>query len=149
MIRAELTEDMLSAYLDDELSDEERAAVDEELAGSAEWRAVRAELDSTRALVRALPVREAPTGFWDAVLDPNIAPPIPIESARSNRGHRAVRWLAGVGAAAAIAAVVLVPGQSQTKPPVASLVAMHAARSSVSEEPVSELATVATGRTFR
>lgn len=149
MSPSELTEDMLSAYLDGELSDSERAAVDAQLATSPAWREVLGEIEATRALVRGLPVREAPTGFWDAILDPNIAPPVPIQSARSRRGNRAVRWMAGVAAAAAIAAVVLVPGRSESKPPVANLVATHAARSSLSEEPISQLAGVASGRTLR
>ena len=42
----------------------------------------------------------------------------------------------------AIAAVILVPGQSQVKPAVATLVSRHAVRSSVSEEPLSQLAPV-------
>ncbi len=46
-------------------------------------------------------------------------------------------------AAAAIVAVVLVPGQSRVKPAVATLVSRHAVRSSVTEEPVSQLAPVA------
>lgn len=133
-------EELLSAFLDDELLPDARAEVEAHLAESAGWRAQLAEVRETRDLVRALPVREAPGGFWDSLLEPNIAAPIPI--ARRGRAHRATAWLAGVAAAAVVAAVVLVPGESRVKPPVATMVSTHAARSSLGVEPVSQLAPV-------
>ena len=60
--------DMLSAYLDGELTDDERAAVEARLEVSAEWRAELAEVESARSIVRGLPARDAPPGFWDRVL---------------------------------------------------------------------------------
>ena len=143
-------EELLSAYLDGEATPDERALVERRLEESGEWRAVLDEVRSTRELLLALPVREAPTGFWDALLQPDIAPPVQpepvrtIDAAPSGRAKRVVAWLAGAAAAAAIAAVVLVPGQSRVKPAVATLVSRHAVRSSVTEEPVSQLAPVAT-----
>ena len=133
-------EELLSAYLDDELSPEGRTEVEAHLEESPEWRAVLAEVRETRDLVRALQVREAPPGFWDALLEPNIAPPIPIDRPRGV--PRVARWLAGTCAAAVVAAVVLVPGQSRVKPPVATMVSTHAARSSLTVDPVSQLAPV-------
>ncbi|MGZ4737371.1 MAG: hypothetical protein ACXV8R_17370, partial [Acidimicrobiia bacterium] len=65
-----------------------------------------------------------------------------LDTDRRRRGKRVVTWMAGAAAAAAIAAVVLVPGQSRVKPAVATLVSRHAVRTSVSEEPVSQLAPV-------
>ena len=59
--------DMLSAYLDGELTDDERAAVEARLEVSAEWRAELAEVESVRTIVRGLPERDAPPGFWDRV----------------------------------------------------------------------------------
>ena len=142
MSMIEPPEDLLSAYLDDEATDEERARVERRLAESPEWRAVLEEIQETSGLLHALPVREAPTGFWDSLLQPDIAPPVRLDDARKRRGKRAITWLAGVAAAAAIVAVVMVPGQSRVKPSVATLVSRHAVRSSVSEEPVSQLAPV-------
>lgn len=133
-------EELLSAFLDDELSPDARAEVEAHLAESADWRAVLAEVRETRDLVRTLPVREAPPGFWDALLEPNIAPPIPID--RPRHGPRIARWLAGAAAAAVVAVVVLVPSQSRVKPSVATMVSTHAARSSLSADPVSQLAPV-------
>lgn len=135
-------EELLSAYLDDEVTPDERAAVEARLAESAEWRAVLDEVRETRVLLRGLPLREAPTGFWDSVLQPDIAPPVSIDPARRRRGKRAIAWLAGAAAAAAIVAVLLVPSQSRVKPAVATLVSRHAARSSMTEEPLSQLAPV-------
>ncbi len=122
--------------------------VEAQLATSEVWRDVLEELRSTRALLLASPVREAPTGFWDGLLHPDIAPPVPagsvraIDSAPGRRRSRAIAWIAGAAAAAAIAVVVLVPGPSRVKPAVATLVSRHAVRSSVTEDPVSQLAPV-------
>lgn len=142
-------EELLSAYLDGEATPDERALVERRLEASAEWRPVLAEVRATRELLLALPVREAPTGFWDSVLQPDIAPPVALETTRRRRGKQVISWLAGAAAAAAIAAVVFVPDQSRVKPAVASLVSRHAVRSSVTEEPVSKLAPVARPVTLR
>ena len=58
---------MLSAYLDGELTDAERAAVEAQLEASAEWRAELAEVARrARRGARAARARGA-RGFWDAV----------------------------------------------------------------------------------
>ena len=146
------SEDLLSAYLDDELDAADRALVERRLEESAEWRTVLDELGETRSLLRGLPVRDAPPGFIDELLASDgpvadapstVAAPVPID-AKKRRRNRIAGWVAGGAAAAAIVAVVMVPTQSQVKPAVATFVNSHAARSSVSEEPVSELAPVAT-----
>jgi anti-sigma factor RsiW len=135
-------EELLSAYLDGEATPDERALVERRLEESGEWRVVLEEVRSTRELLLDLPTREAPTGFWDSLLQPDIAPPVQLEEVRKRRGKQVITWLAGAAAAAAIVAVMLVPGQSQVKPAVATLVSRHAVRSSVTEEPVSQLAPV-------
>ncbi len=134
-------EDLLSAYLDDELDAGERARVERQLEESAEWRELHRELRETRELLRGLPIRDAPAGFFDGLLERGVTGAVPIDAKR--RRTRIVSWVAGGAAAAAIVAVVLVPGQTRVKPAVATFVSSHAARSSVSEEPVSELAPVA------
>jgi hypothetical protein len=133
---------------------DERALVESRLAESEEWRAVLDEVRETRALLRGLPVQDAPDGFWDSMLDVRAddedgagedgedAPVVAIGSGRRSRGKRAVAWLAGAAAAAAVVAVLVVPSQTKVKPSVATLVNQHAARSSVTEEPVSQLAPV-------
>ena len=136
------SEDLLSAYLDGELDADDRAIVDGRLEKSAEWREVLEELLETHELLRGLPVREAPPGFIDGLLQSDDPVPGQIDTKRRRR-TRIAGWIAGAAAAAAIAAVVLVPSETRVKPAVATLVNSHAARSSVSEEPVSELAPVA------
>jgi hypothetical protein len=100
--------------------------------------------------VRGLPVRDAPPGFWaeamstvasaDATSD--AATVVPLARAH-RRGRRVWRVAAGVAAAAVVAAVVLVPTRPRNRPPVATMVSTHAARSSLSDEPISQLAPVA------
>ena len=136
------SEDLLSAYLDGELDAEDRRLVEGRLEESAEWRAVLVELRETRALLRGLPMRQAPPGFIDGLLASDDPAPVQLDAKRGRRA-RIAAWVAGAAAAAAIVAVVLVPSETRVKPAVATLVNSHAARSSVSEEPVSELAPVA------
>jgi anti-sigma factor RsiW len=144
------SEDLLSAYLDGELDAADRARVEEQLEESAEWRKVLSELGETRELLRGLPVLDMPPGFLDEllaaeppVLDPSPTAPVSDLAAKRSRRAKIAGWIAAAAAAAAILAVVLIPTQSRVKPAVATFVNTHAARSSVSEEPVSELAPLA------
>jgi anti-sigma factor RsiW len=160
--------DMLSAYLDGELNDAERAAVEQRLDASEEWRAELAEVESARAIVRGLPVRDAPPGFWDRVLaqveaatatdidasfdgttTDDVAPPVPISAARgarrgttSGRG-RVVTWVAGAAAAvAALVVVVALPGQNTVTPNVTAVATQHGASTTNSGDPISGLVPV-------
>lgn len=135
-------EDLLSAYLDDEVTPDERALVEERLHSSAEWREVLEELRGTRALLRGMPMQEAPAGFWESVAPSDDPAAVPIGTARHRRNKRVVGWLAGAAAAAAFVGVLVIPGESEVEPSVATFMSRHAARSSVSGEPVSQLAPV-------
>ena len=146
-----LDPDMLSAYLDGELTDAERAAVEAQLEASAEWRDELAEVRAARDALRGLPEREAPAGFWDAVharvaadddepVDDEIV--VPITAARSHP-HRRWAWVAASAAAvAAVVAVVVVPHRNEVSPNVATVVAQHGAQGSDNGDPVSMLAPV-------
>ena len=119
--------DLLSAYLDDECTAEERALVDERLARDESW---RTELDGVRAArraVRELPWREPPPGFVAALL----------EDAPGTRVAKLRRRVALAGsamgtAAAAIVAALLVAGGSQgdVAPAVATLAGVAGASDS-------------------
>ncbi len=150
--------DMLSAYLDDELTVAERAAVDAQLEVSAEWRDELAEVRVARDALRGLPERDAPDGFWDAVhahvvadvdtddADDDIV--VPITAARSTRRHWG--WVAASAAAvAAVVAVIVVPHRSEVSPNVAAVVAQHGAQGSDNGDPVSMLAPVGPLAGFR
>jgi anti-sigma factor RsiW len=133
-------DDRLSAYLDGELDLAERQAVESYLAESAEWRVELEEVAWARDALRSLPVREAPPGFWDAALAPQLT------EARARRARRVPR-IAGLGAAAAaVAAVVtaalVVPSPDRVTPKVPAVADAHAVRASVSDDPVSRLATL-------
>ena len=152
-----LEPDMLSAYLDGELTDAERAAVDAQLESSAEWRDELAEVRAARDALRELPERHAPDGFWDAVHAHVVADAgpddadvvvVPITAARSTRRRWA--WVAASAAAvAAVVAVIVVPHRSEVSPNVAAVVAQHGAQGSDNGDPVSMLAPVGPLAGFR
>jgi anti-sigma factor RsiW len=142
--------DFLSGYLDGELTVEERGVVEAQLAASPELRAELEEVTVARAVVRGLPQRDAPSGFWDAVLanvqaaaaeeavDDEVAPVVAIDSQR--RRHVRAGWIAGAAAvAAAIIAVILVPGRTSVRPNVTAVATQHAATTSNVSDSISSL----------
>jgi anti-sigma factor RsiW len=143
--------DFLSGYLDGELTAEERIAVEAQLADSLELRAELEEVRTARDAVRALPEREAPAGFWDAVLAEvgaaeieadadSSAVVVPIES---RRRRVPVGWLAGAAAvAAAIIALIVVPGRTSVRPNVTAVATQHGASTATLGDSISSLAPV-------
>ncbi len=97
-------DDRLSGYLDGELAPADRAAVDDLLGRSDDWRAALSEVAWARDAVRSLPPRDAPLGFWERV-----------ESVRAEPVTGAARWatparlVAASAVAAAVAAVLVIP----------------------------------------
>jgi anti-sigma factor RsiW len=145
--RVPAPDDRLSAYLDGELGADERAAVESYVAASQEWRGELDEVTWARNTLRRLPVHEAPPGFWDAALAPELA------QARARRRGRVPR-IAGLGAAAvAVAAVVtaalFVPSADRVTPNVPAVADSHAVRASVTDDPVSQLAGVSLVAPYR
>ena len=150
-----LDPDILSAYLDGELTDAERVAVDAQLEASPEWRDELAEVRAARDALRGLSQRDAPAGFWDAVHasvvaddEPDAADRevvVPITAARSTRR----RWGWVAASAAAVVAVIVVPHRSEVSPNVAAVVAQHGAQGSDNGDPVSMLAPVGPLAGFR
>jgi anti-sigma factor RsiW len=153
-------EDVLSAYLDGECTDAERAWVEEQLATSEDTRAVLAEVAAARDAVRALPLRDAPVEFWAGLLAADAEATLPAvptavapaDLAEARRRRRPGRWLAaaaGAAAAAVIAAVILVPQPQTVTPPVGAFTDAHAVRSSLQDDAVSSLAPLAVAAGFR
>jgi anti-sigma factor RsiW len=140
-------DDRLSAYLDGELDAAERADVDGYLAESPEWRAERDAVAYARDALRSLPVHEAPSGFWEDVLPPDL------NRARVRRRARLPRLLtaatAGVAVAAVVIASLVIPSPDRVTPRVPALSDSHAVRTSVSDEPVSQLAALSMITPFR
>jgi anti-sigma factor RsiW len=145
--------DVLSAYLDGELTDAERAEVEARLEQSAEWRAELAEVRAARVALRGLPLRDAPHGFWDAVYASVVADDddvvVPITAARSQRWRRWGWVAASAAAVAAVVAVIVVPHRNEVTPNVTAVVAQHGAQGSDSGDPVSMLAPVGPLAGFR
>jgi len=164
-------EEMLSAYLDGECTDVESAWVEEQLAASAEMRAVLDDVRAARDAVRAAPLRDAPAEFWERLLatgpegaepvagDPGDGSdgspalvavgggaPVDLGEARRRRQRRPNRWVAavaGVAAALVIGAVLFVPQEESVTPPIATLTDAHAVRSSLQDDAVSALVPLA------
>ncbi len=67
--------ELLDAYLDHELTRDERDAVDEALADSPELAAELAELAAVRSSLRDLPDVEPPAGFFEGMLERGSADP--------------------------------------------------------------------------
>ncbi len=154
---APFDDSLLSAWLDDECTPAEAAAVEAALA-SPDVAARLAEVASARTAVRSAPWPEPPAGFWDRVhaavdaadgVTDSVAAPAPVVALPVRR--RPTRWVAALGAAAAavVAAVVLVPGPATVRPAVGTLVDAHALRSSIQGDAASTLAPIAVSAGFR
>lgn len=122
-MRNELSDTLLSAYLDGELTGEERAAVEARLRESAEHRQALAELQQLRESFQAMPRYELGDDFADRVVDAALAAaaqqstaneparvPLAPSTVPADRtpASRTPRWLYAVGAIAAVAACWLV-----------------------------------------
>ena len=146
-------EELLSAYLDGECTDEERAQVEDQLAASPELQQLLAEVEETRLSLRALPSIDGPPEFWAHLLDgPGLdaapvsesAAPVaePVVDLAARRTSRVPRWVmaaGGAAAAAVIAVVVLVPQPQSVSPPVGTFTDAHNVRSSLDTDAVSSL----------
>jgi anti-sigma factor RsiW len=141
-----MNEDILSGYLDDELTPDERAAVEAELAQSAEWRTVLEELRGTRTLLRTLPWPESSTDLLAGVRARDAAasvdaPPAPVREL--HRGwRRPAAWIASAAVAAAVIGVVVIPRPGTSEPDIPALADAHAVRSSLAAIPFEALATL-------
>jgi anti-sigma factor RsiW len=141
---AAMDDSLLSAYLDDELDADTRVAVEARLAASPEWRAVLDEVRDARDAVRALPLVDAPAGFYNDLLGPDRRA-LDLGAARRRRAVRPKslpRRLTSVAAAATfvVLGVALVPREQTVQPPINTFTNAHAERSSVGNDVVSNLA---------
>lgn len=148
----------LSAWLDDELDEQERAAIESMIAADHLRRDELAELAQTRLLVRDLGLQAPPAGFLESLLlDPGLLDPAGLRQAEfgqdssvvdldAHRRRTARRWTAGVAgmaAAAALVVAVVVPGVSPVRPALAADVRVHQAGVAASGDPVSGIAPLA------
>ncbi|HEY8218253.1 MAG TPA: zf-HC2 domain-containing protein [Acidimicrobiia bacterium] len=136
-------EDALSAYLDGELDAETRRALEHRLAESAEWRAILDELRETRSAVRALPQVSGTPEFWSRLLagDDTVVD-FTVERARRHRGWRVALAAAAAALVLVVAGAALVPKRDRVRPAVATFADQHAARASLGDDTLSQLASV-------
>jgi anti-sigma factor RsiW len=121
-------DDTLSAYLDDELAPAARREAAAHLAGCAECRAELDEVATARQAIRILPVHSAYRPLLDQAFP------------ASNPRRRAV-WALAAAVAAAIALVL--PRDPEVAPSLPSLADSHAARASITGDPLTQLAPIA------
>lgn len=151
-----LDTDVLSAYLDGECTDAERADVKARLAESAEWRAELEEVRGARTMLRSVAECDAPEGFWESVLahvaaaddggvdgeehEAAVAPVVSLAEKRRGPG----RWIATAFAAAAAVglAVIIVPQRDRVAPDVTAVVVQHGAQTSDRVEPIGTITPV-------
>jgi len=117
----ELPDELLSAYLDGEVTAEERAAVEAHLATSDAARQLLSELQSLRSDMGALPRAKVAADFSDRVVQAAVAAkaasqPVAVPARPARR-----RWMVVAAAVAATAACLLVAVQfwGPDSPPVA------------------------------
>jgi anti-sigma factor RsiW len=122
-------EDTLSAYLDDELAPAARREAEAHLAGCAGCRDELDEVAAARKAIRIMPVHAAPRPLLHAA-------PLPATASR----RRAV-WALVAAAAAAVALVL--PREPEVAPSLPSLADSHAARASITGDPLTQLAPIA------
>jgi anti-sigma factor RsiW len=120
-------DDTLSAYLDDELAPAARREVEAHLTGCADCRTELDEVAAARRAIRVLPVHGAPR------------PLVRTAGAPARRGR--VAWAAVAAVAAAVA--MFLPREPDVAPSLPSLADSHAARASVTGDPLTQLAPIA------
>ena len=122
--------DTLSAYLDDELAPAARSEAEAHLAACADCRAELDDVAAARHAIRILPVHATRRPFVD--LD---------WAARAGSPRRRAGWALVAAVAAAIA--VVLPREPEVAPSLPSLAGSHAARASITGDPLSQLAPIA------
>jgi predicted anti-sigma-YlaC factor YlaD len=122
-------DDALSAYLDHELAPAARREAEAHLAGCLECREELEDVAAARQAIRILPVHAAPRPLVDRAL-------LPASASR----RRAV-WVLAAAVAAAVA--LALPQDPEVAPSLPSLADSHAARASITGDPLTQLAPIA------
>ncbi|HLJ07235.1 MAG TPA: zf-HC2 domain-containing protein [Acidimicrobiia bacterium] len=147
--------DALSAFLDDELAPAARREAETHLAGCSDCRAELEEVAAARRAIRIMPVHATRRALWGedpggAVPGPSGGPGEGWPGLTSRRPAAARRRRAAWALAAAVAAAIalLLPRDPSVAPSLPSLADTHAARASVTGDPLSQLAPIAVPVSF-
>jgi anti-sigma factor RsiW len=144
--------DALSAFLDDELAPAARREAEAHLAACPGCRVELEEVGAARRAIRVLPVHAArrplwgdePTGaLWGLTEGVGAGPGGAAAPSRRPAASRRRRAAWGLAAAVAAAIALLLPRDPSVAPSLPSLADTHAARASVTGDPVSQLAPIA------
>ncbi len=102
-MKCETAEELISALLDDELTEVQRTRVEKHVASCASCAQARTWLLGSRAAVRTLSLEqhELPPAFWPTLLR-RLDAPQPVESSAAEGPFAAYPWLARIPARAAI-----------------------------------------------
>lgn len=128
--------DALSAWLDGELAPAARREAEGHLQACAGCQEEMEEIRQARAAVRSLPVRVPPPDLLGGLVTP----------LRAREPRRRAAWALAAAAAAAVA--VFLPREPSVAPVLPALVDSHAARSSVTGDPLTQLAPIAVPTSF-
>lgn len=92
-------EELISAYLDDELSADERARVEQWIADDSQARALFDELRALRASLQSLPRLDAPSGFAERVVQRvgQMTPTEPVRPAATDGVNDPQGWFGPAG----------------------------------------------------
>jgi anti-sigma factor RsiW len=130
--------DGLSAYLDDELAPAARHETEAHLAACPACRAELDEVAAARRAIRIMPVHATPRPLVGA--DP-AGGSRPATRLRPAPSRRRAAW--AVAAAVAAAVALLLPRDPEVAPSLPSLADSHAARASITGDPLTQLAPIA------
>ena len=138
-------DDVLSAYLDDELAPAARHETEAHLAACADCRNELDDVAAARRAIRVMPVHSNPRSLVGATASDAPRWPGAAPAGPAARRRRAV-WAVAAVAAAVVA--VLLPRDPKVAPQLPSLADSHAATASVTGDPLSQLAPIAVPVSF-
>jgi anti-sigma factor RsiW len=134
--------DGLSAYLDDELAPAARREAEAHLAACPTCRAELDEVGAARRAIRIMPVHATPRPLVEADRGGVLLPPtVTTDKLRRAPSRRRALW--AVVAAVAAAVAFLLPRDPEVAPSLPSLADSHAARASITGDPLTQLAPIA------
>lgn len=128
-------DDALSAYLDDELAPAARREADAHLAVCADCRAELDDVAAARHAIRIMPVHAAPRPILDLDRVPGTGP------VQAHRRRARAAWALAAGVAAGVA--MFLPSEPEVTPSLPTMAGSHAARASITGDPLSQLAPLA------
>jgi len=133
--------DGLSAYLDDELAPAARHEAEAHLAACPDCRAELDEVAAARRAIRIMPVHATPRPLVGAAGGALLPATLTTGKLRPAPSRRRAVWAVAAVAAAAVA--LLLPRDPEVAPSLPSLADSHAARASITGDPLTQLAPIA------